>query len=112
MELLNCEQKNLLSELIHGLNAAKQLQAQFGADPSSSYSSYLTTEMKETLLHQIVSSYKKAILMVNTTQHNPTTETVVTADLVSGKVPESPTSITGSPGSEEFLDGSLSSRKR
>uniref|UniRef100_A0A1J3G066 Putative WRKY transcription factor 41 n=1 Tax=Noccaea caerulescens TaxID=107243 RepID=A0A1J3G066_NOCCA len=117
MELLNCEQKNLLSELIHGLNAAKQLQAQLGAYPSprpssSSYSSCLTTEMKETLLHQIVSSYEKAILMVNTTQHNPTTETVVTADPVSGKVPESPTSIIGSPGSEEFLDGGLSSKKR
>ncbi|CAA7042255.1 unnamed protein product [Microthlaspi erraticum] len=124
MSLLNCEQKNLISELIHGLNAAKQLQAQIGADPSwrPSYSSCLTTEMKETLLHQIVSSYEKAILMANgstrtTTQHNPTTETVATADPLSGKVPESPTSIAGSPGSEDFLDGGskdyiLSSKKR
>lgn len=113
--MLNCEEKNLLSELIHGLMAAKQLQAQLGGAPSPSQpptssfsSSCLTTEMKETLLHQIVCSYEKAILMINgSVQHNRTTETlelVVDPLANSGKVPESPTSITGSPRSEEFLD--------
>ncbi|ESQ38413.1 hypothetical protein EUTSA_v10028794mg [Eutrema salsugineum] len=115
MEMLNQKQKNLLTELFHGLKAAKQLQAQLGAVPSappslsSSSSSCLTTEMKETLLHEIVSSYEKAILMVNgSIQDNPTTEPVeLAANLVatSGKVLESPTSISGSPRSQEFLDG-------
>nr|QIN97379.1 WRKY42 transcription factor [Isatis tinctoria] len=129
MDMLNWEQRNLLSELIHGLKAAKQLQAELGAAPSppppsvsSSSSSWLTTEMKETLLHQIVSSYERAILMVkrSTTLDSPTTETVNLAVVPvanTGKVPESPTSINGSLGSEEFLDGrskdyNLSSKKR
>lgn len=112
MDMLNWEQKNLLSELIHGLKAAKQLQDQLGGafspPPSFSSSSCLTIDKKETLLHQIVSSYEKAILMLNgSVQHNPTTETLkLAADPVtnSGKVPESPASITESPRSEEFLD--------
>ncbi|CAH8359704.1 unnamed protein product [Eruca vesicaria subsp. sativa] len=129
MDMSNWEQKNVLSELVHGLKAAKQLQADLGTSPfppppslSSSYSSCLTTEMKENLLHQIVSSYEKAILMLNgpTTVYSPTAEMVnLAADPVAntGKVPESPTSINGSPTSEEFLEGgskdyNLSSKKR
>ncbi|KAL1212870.1 putative WRKY transcription factor 41 [Cardamine amara subsp. amara] len=113
MEMMNWEHKNLLNELIHGLNAAKQLQAS-PSPPSSSSSSCLTTEMKETLLHQIVSSYEKAIMMLSGS-HNPTTETAELAvDLVanSGKIPESPVSITESPKSEEAFDPNISSKKR
>lgn len=124
MDMSNWEQKNLLSEeLVHGLKAAKQLQAELGTAPSLSSSSLcLTTEMRETLLHQIVSSYEKAIWMLNGSNivHSPTAEMVnLAADPVAntGKVPESPTSINGSPRSEEFLDGgskdyNLSSKKR
>lgn len=122
------EQKNLLSELVHGLKAAKQLQAELGtalSPPPSSLSSSslcLTTEIRETLLRQIVSSYEKAILMLHGSNivHSPTAEMVnLAAGPVanSGKVPESPTSINESPRSEEFLDGgskdyNLSSKKR
>ncbi|CAH2071078.1 unnamed protein product [Thlaspi arvense] len=131
MDMLNWEQKYLLSELTHGLKAAKQLQAQLGTAPpppppsSSSSSSGMRTEMKETLLHQVVSSYEKAIWMLNgsTTLQSPTTETVEVAAVAAvpvantGKVPESPKSINGSPRSEEFLDGgskdyNLGSKKR
>lgn len=124
MDMSNWEQKNLLSEeLVHGLKAAKQLQAELGTAPSLSSSSLcLTTEMREVLLHQIVSSYEKAIWMLNGSNivHSPTAEMVnLAADPVAstGKVPESPTSINGSPRSEEFLDGgskdyNLSSKKR
>lgn len=117
----NWEQKNLLSELVHGLKAAKQLQAELGTAPSppppwlSSSSLCLTTEMRETLLRQIVSSYEKAILMLNGSNvHSQTANPVANT----GKVPESPTSINGSPRSEEFIDGggskdyNLSSKKR
>ncbi|KAJ0243152.1 WRKY transcription factor 41 [Hirschfeldia incana] len=129
MDMSNWEQKNLLSEeLVHGLKAARQLQAELGTalsppPPSLSSSSLcLTTEMREILLHQIVSSYEKAISMINGSNmvHSPTAEMVnLAADPVAstGKVPESPTSINGSPRSEEFLDGgskdyNLSSKKR
>ncbi|KAL0730767.1 hypothetical protein Bca4012_026861 [Brassica carinata] len=128
MDMSSWEQKNLLSELVHGLKAAKQLQAELGTAPSlpppslSSSSFCLTTEIRETLLHQIVSSYEKAILMLNGSNivHSPTAEMLnLAADPVANtrKVPESPTSINGSPRSEEFLDrGSkdynLSSKKR
>ncbi|XP_010422045.1 PREDICTED: probable WRKY transcription factor 41 [Camelina sativa] len=102
MEMMNWEQRNLLNELIHGLRAAKQLQAS-PAPSSSSSSSCLTSEMKETLLQQVVSSYEKAIMMLNGS-HNPTTERVMDPVVNSGKVPESPASINESPKSEEFLD--------
>lgn len=118
MEMMNWEQMNLLNELIHGLKAAKQLQAS-PSPSSSSSSSCLTMEMKESLLHQIVSSYEKAIMMLNGSR-NPTTEKVELAAYRvanSGKLPESPASNTGSPRSDEFLDVgskdySLSSKKR
>lgn len=129
MDMSNWEQKNLLSELVHGLKAAKQLQAELGTAPSppppslSSSSLCMTTEMRETLLHQIVSSYEKAILMLNGSSvvHSRMAEIVnLAANPVAntGKVPESPTSINGSPRSEEFIDGggskdyNLSSKKR
>lgn len=129
MDMSNWEQKNLLSELVHGLKAAKQLQAELGTAPSppppslSSSSLCMTTEMRETLLHQIVSSYEKAILMLNGSSvvHSQMAEMVnLAANPVAntGKVPESPTSINGSPRSEEFIDGggskdyNLSSKKR
>lgn len=116
MEMMNWEQRNLLNELIHGLKAAKQLQASPSPSPSTSS---LTMEMKETLLHNIVSSLEKAILMLNgsTTQHIPTTELALDLLANPGKVPESPASITESLRSEELFDvGSkdcnLSSKKR
>ncbi|KAG7557395.1 WRKY domain [Arabidopsis suecica] len=115
MEMMNWEQRNLLNELIHGLKAAKQLQASPSPTPSSSC---LTMEMKETLLHNIVSSFENAILMLNgtTTQHIPMMELAPNLLAHPGKVPESPASITGSPRSEELFDvGSkdcLSSKKR
>ncbi|EOA21119.1 hypothetical protein CARUB_v10001458mg [Capsella rubella] len=120
MAMMSWEQRGLLNELIHGLKAAKQLQASPSPSPSpspsSSSSSCLTREMKDTLLHQVVSSYENAIMMLNGT-HNPTTERATYPMANSGKVPESPVSITGSPKSEEFLDDgskdyTLSSKKR
>ncbi|KAL9286381.1 putative WRKY transcription factor 41 [Arabidopsis thaliana] len=118
MEMMNWEQRSLLNELIHGLKAAKQLQGSSSPSLSAS-SSYLTTEIKENLLHNIVSSFEKAILMLNgsTTQHNPTIELAPDPLAHPGKVPGSPASITGNPRSEEFFnvrskEFNLSSKKK
>ncbi|CAD5327554.1 unnamed protein product [Arabidopsis thaliana] len=118
MEMTNWERRSLLNELIHGLKAAKQLQGLPSPSLSAS-SSCLTTEIKENLLHNIVSSFEKAILMLNgsTPQHNPTIELAPDPLAHPGKVPGSPASITGSPKSEEFFnvrskEFNLSSKKR
>ncbi|VYS62270.1 unnamed protein product [Arabidopsis thaliana] len=118
MEMMNWERRSLLNELIHGLKAAKQLQGSPSPSLSAS-SSCLTTEIKENFLHNIVSSFEKAILMLNgsTPQHNPTIELAPDPLAHPGKVPGSPASITGSPRSEEFFnvrskEFNLSSKKR
>ncbi|KAF3598218.1 hypothetical protein DY000_02027196 [Brassica cretica] len=110
-DMLNWEQKTLVSELISGLEAAKKLHARLG-EPSSlpPSSSPLAAEMNEILMKQILSSYEKSLAIVNWSLAPPV-QLILKAGSVAPVtlIPESPVSINGSPRSEDFLDGGGSS---
>ncbi|KAH0871068.1 hypothetical protein HID58_078090 [Brassica napus] len=110
-DMLNWEQKILVSELISGLEAAKKLQARLG-EPSSlpPSSSSRAAEMNEILMKQILSSYKKSLAIVNWSSAPPV-QLILKAGSIAPVtlIPESPVSINGSPRSEDFLDGGGSS---
>ncbi|KAF2530973.1 hypothetical protein F2Q70_00032992 [Brassica cretica] len=110
-DMLNWEQKTLVSELISGLEAAKKLHARLG-EPSSlpPSSSPLAAEMNEILMKQILSSYEKSLAIVNWSSAPPV-QLILKAGSVAPVtlIPESPVSINGSPRSEDFLDGGGSS---
>lgn len=109
------EQKTLISELIQGMNMAKQLKAHLSATGS--------VEGNDLLVQKILSSYEKALLILNmgggSKLQNQTQNLGIAAATVSCGVPESPLSINGSPKSDEFeggfkdsLDNQASSKKR
>ncbi|MBA0554064.1 hypothetical protein Golob_013193 [Gossypium lobatum] len=86
------EQGTLVSELIQGMQLAKQLRLHLGA-PSSS------VESRDLLLQKILSSYEKALLILKLSR--PTEQP---QQNVGGKtcVPESPLTINGSPRSDDL----------
>jgi len=88
------EQKNLISELIQGMELAKQLRVQFSGTSSS-------PETTDTLLQRILNSYEKALLILRWSGPVGQSHTMG----VTAGVPGSPISVNGSPGSDEFEKG-------
>nr|XP_023899975.1 probable WRKY transcription factor 53 [Quercus suber]POE51203.1 putative wrky transcription factor 41 [Quercus suber] len=84
------EQKNLISELAQGLELARQLQIHLNV-PSSSH------EAREFLVEKILSSYEKALSMLNLSSSVSEPQAIGGAIRMS----ESPPSLTGSPRSED-----------
>ncbi|XP_019057191.1 PREDICTED: probable WRKY transcription factor 41 [Tarenaya hassleriana] len=118
-KMLNWDTTTLVSELIHGMEAAKQLQSHIGESPSPSPESFPpTTETNESLVLRIVSSYEKALLMLNWAGPPPVQPVTPPAAAVipvlnSGGKAESPASINGSPRSEELnQDYNFNPKKR
>lgn len=87
------EQKTLIGELIQGMEFAKQLRGHLTSAPS--------TEARDVLMQGILSSYEKALLILQWGGPMPQSQPVVA---VSG-IPESPLSVNGSPQSDEFEKG-------
>ncbi|GMY30508.1 probable WRKY transcription factor 53 [Fagus crenata] len=88
------EQKTLISELIQGMELAKQLRSQFSSTSSS-------PETTDSLLQRILCSYERALLILRWS--GPVGHSHVMG--VTPGVPGSPISVNGSPGSEEFEKG-------
>ncbi|CAI0441612.1 unnamed protein product [Linum tenue] len=97
------EQRTLVNELIQGMEFAKQLS--FHLEGSSS------VENAEILVQRILSSYEKALLILNwsgSVGHQPLQAAAVTAPVAAAAtgsgsgVPGSPLSTNGSPRSEDF----------
>ncbi|CAI0408655.1 unnamed protein product [Linum tenue] len=99
------EQRALVNELIQGMEVARQLSFHLKGTPS--------VENAESLVQRILSSYEKALLILNWSgpvgqqppQAAAVTATVAAAATGSGSgsgVPESPLSMNGSPRSEDF----------
>ncbi|XP_022737466.1 probable WRKY transcription factor 41 [Durio zibethinus] len=87
----NWEQGILISELIRGMELAKQLRMHL--DTASS------VESRDLLVQKILSSYEKALLILNLS--GPMGQTQQNVGETSG-VPESPLSINGSPRSDDL----------
>lgn len=79
-ERTNWEQSNLISELIQGMELAKQLKQHVNADSPAG--------TMDVLLHQILSSYEKSLVILKCNRSAP--------------LPESPISVNGSPQSDDF----------
>ena len=88
------EQKTLITELIQGMELAKQLRAHLNATSS--------VETRDMLVRRILSSYEKALLILNGGGSMGQPQNAG----VSAGVPESPRSINGSSRSDDF-DGSV-----
>ncbi|XP_011026911.1 PREDICTED: probable WRKY transcription factor 41 [Populus euphratica] len=88
------EQKTLITELIQGMELAKQLRAHLNATSS--------VESRDMLVRRILSSYEKALLILNWGGSMGQPQNAG----VSAGVPESPISINGSSRSDDF-DGSV-----
>ncbi|GAB4857522.1 WRKY Transcription Factor [Ancistrocladus abbreviatus] len=88
-----CEMGSLVNELTKGMELAKQLKAHLGLQ--------FSTETKETLLEEILSSYDKALFILHWcgTTEQPQQAIPLTA------MPSSPISITECPRSEDLNVG-------
>ncbi|KAK2664254.1 hypothetical protein Ddye_002828 [Dipteronia dyeriana] len=109
------EQKTLMSELIEGMEFAKQLRVHLGSTSS--------VETTDVLVQRILSSYEKALLILKWPGSGSTTvqaqQANIGAAVVNCCVPESPISINGSPTSDDIdgvfkdnLDHQENSKKR
>uniref|UniRef100_A0A6N2K6N0 WRKY domain-containing protein n=1 Tax=Salix viminalis TaxID=40686 RepID=A0A6N2K6N0_SALVM len=87
------EQKTLITELIQGMELAKQLRTHLNATSS--------VESRDELVQRILASYEKALLILSWGGSTGQPQSVG----VSAGVPESPISIDGSPRSDEFDGG-------
>ena len=94
----NCwswEQKTLIGELIHGMELAKQLKGHL-----SEASSFQTREF---LVQKILSSYEKALLILNWSGSVIHPQQAGNNNIrVTVGIPESPLSMNGSPMSDDF----------
>ncbi|KAF5734773.1 WRKY transcription factor 53 family protein [Tripterygium wilfordii] len=88
---MNWEQKTLISELIQGMELAKQLRVHLRSASS--------LETKDLLVQKILSSYEKALLILRWGGGSMGQPQSIAA---TAGVPESPISINGSPRSEDF----------
>ncbi|KAH7550158.1 hypothetical protein ACOSQ2_024943 [Xanthoceras sorbifolium] len=105
------EQKTLISELIEGMELAKQLRVHLGTTSS--------VEKSDMLVQRILSSYEKALLILKWGGSTVQAQAYNMGAAANCGVPESPISINGSPRSEDFdgplkdnLDNQESSKKR
>lgn len=89
------EQKSLINELLQGRELAKQLQIQLNLRTSSSAQDQTRGIM---FVQKIISSYDKALSMLGFCSSSSSTQE---PQLPTGLVTESPTSLTGSPLSED-----------
>lgn len=89
------EQNSLINVLLQGRESAKQLQIQLNLRTSSSSPDQTRGIM---LVQKIISSYDKALSMLNFCASSSSTQE---PQLPAGPVTESPTSLTGSPLSED-----------
>lgn len=96
----NREQKIVTDEILQGMELAKLLRAHLGTASS--------LESKRLLVQKILSSYEKAILILN---GNETTGKAQHAGLAAGLL-ESPLSINGSPRDEDYQESKNGSKKR
>ena len=87
----NWEQGTLISELIQGMELAKQLRLHLVAASS--------VESRDLLVQKILSSYEKALLILKLS--GPMGQSQQNVGTTSG-VPESPLSINGSPRSDDL----------
>lgn len=95
----NWDQGSLISELIQGMELAKQLRMHLGTTAASS-----SVESRDLLVQKILSSYDKALLILNLSgpMGQQPQQNNVGATLTSGGLPESPLSINGSPRSDDL----------
>lgn len=91
---MNLEKSTLINELTQGMELAKQLKFHLGAESSA--------ESREFLVQKILSSYDKALLILNWSGSVGQQSQLVPPTTA---VPESPASIDGSPRSEVFDRG-------
>ncbi|OMO79733.1 DNA-binding WRKY [Corchorus capsularis] len=92
---LNWEQGTLISELIQGMELAKQLRVHLGTASSA--------ESRELLVQKILSSYENALLILKLSGPMGQPPQQQNVGATSGCVPESPLSINGgSPRSDDF----------
>ncbi|KDP25316.1 hypothetical protein JCGZ_20472 [Jatropha curcas] len=102
---LSWEQKTLISELIQGMEFAKQLRRHLNTS---------SVETRDSLVQRILSSYEKSLLILNWSGSTGQPQSVgVNVGNTNNNVPESPISMNGSPGSDDF-DGNQNdaSKKR
>ncbi|KAJ9148052.1 hypothetical protein P3X46_030148 [Hevea brasiliensis] len=91
----NLEQKTLISELIQGMELAKQLRAHLNTASS--------VETRDSLIQRILSSYEKSLLILNWSgSMGQQQQQQQNFGATVGVVPESPISLNGSPGSDDF----------
>ena len=90
-QIWNWEQGTLISELIQGMELAKQLRMHLGTTSS--------VESTDLLVQKILSSYEKALLILKWS--GPMGQPQQNVGATSG-VPESPLSINGSPRSDDL----------
>uniref|UniRef100_A0A7N0VKC8 WRKY domain-containing protein n=1 Tax=Kalanchoe fedtschenkoi TaxID=63787 RepID=A0A7N0VKC8_KALFE len=89
----NWEQQTLINELAQGMELAKQLRSHVG--PSS------TTETREYLVQKILSSYDKALLILNWSESSSNGQgRWPQLNVAANLLPESPSSFDGSPHSD------------
>ncbi|XP_065858657.1 probable WRKY transcription factor 53 [Euphorbia lathyris] len=107
------QQHRLLRELIQGMEMAKQLRLQLNSGSSM--------EARESLAQKILCSYEKALLILNWGQQQQNAAAAASASAAgvipvvvaaSGSVPESPISMNGSPGSDDFDGGHFGASKK
>ncbi|XP_062001578.1 probable WRKY transcription factor 53 [Rosa rugosa] len=124
---VNWEQKSgIVNELTRGRELARQLQIHLNAtstlNPSTSSQTALTRQM---LIQKIISSYEKALSMLNSCssapmavaveqlhQQQPTFTVAASTAVVTIRMADSPPSLNGSPRSEDSDDHKDPSRKR
>ncbi|KAJ9173707.1 hypothetical protein P3X46_016817 [Hevea brasiliensis] len=96
------EQKTLISELIQGMELAKQLRVHLNTASS--------VEIRDSLVQRILTSYEKSLLILNWSgslgqQQQQQQQQQQNVGATAGNVPESPLSMHGSPGSDDFDGG-------
>ncbi|KAK4747918.1 hypothetical protein SAY87_014504 [Trapa incisa] len=99
------EEKTLISELILGVNLARQLRVHLSSDT--------TPEAREVLIKGILNSYDKALLILQWSEPPIPCQTAqpVPASAAATGIPESPLSVNGSPNSNDF-NGGLAAREQ
>ncbi|KAK8537937.1 hypothetical protein V6N13_096266 [Hibiscus sabdariffa] len=98
----NWKQGTLVSELIQGMELAKQLRLQLDSASSA--------ESTDLLVQKILSSYEKALLILKFNGPVPIAQPQQNVGATSG-VPESPLSINGSPRSDDLDKDSQDTRE-
>ncbi|EEF51328.1 probable WRKY transcription factor 41 [Ricinus communis] len=91
---LSWEQHTLVRELIQGMELAKQLRVHLNSASS--------VETRDSLIQRILSSYEKSLLILNWSGSLIQQQNAGGVSVAPATVPESPISMNGSPGSDDF----------